>query len=142
MTKLLNHFKEDWLLFTETGFIAANQADEDASLKLFKAGAMLNPENSLPRVGFGYIHLHKLELKQAVKVFEEIIAVEPHNDMAKTFLGLCLGMMPNQADKGEKILEQTTKSKDPEIKQLSSTAIDFIEKFIKKTPGPAEKGRL
>ena len=141
MTTPWKHFKEDWLLFTESGFIAVNQADEDAALKLFKAGELLNPENTLPHVGFGYLHLHKLELKQAAKEFEQVIAQEPHNDMAKAFLGLCLGMMPNMADKGEKILEQTTKSKDPEIRQLSETAIDFVEKFIKKNPGPAGKGK-
>jgi tetratricopeptide (TPR) repeat protein len=140
MTTPWKQYKEDWLLFTESGFIAVNQADEDAALKLFKAGNMLNPENTLPRVGFGYLHLHKLELKQAVKEFEDILAKEPHNDMAKAFLGLCLGMMPNMADKGEKILEQTTKSHDPMIQQLSTTAIDFVERFIKKTPGPAGKG--
>jgi tetratricopeptide (TPR) repeat protein len=136
------HYKEDWLLFTEAGFIAVNQADEDAALKLFKAGDLLNPENTLPRVGFGYLHLHKLELKQAVKIFEKIIEEEPKNEMARTFLGLCLGMMPNMADKGEKILEQTTRSDDPEIRSLSMTAIDFVEKFIKKSPGPAGKGKL
>jgi hypothetical protein len=43
MTTPWKHFKEDWLLFTECGFIAVNQADEDAALKLFKAGEMLNP---------------------------------------------------------------------------------------------------
>ena len=141
MTIPWKQYKEDWLLFTESGFIAVNQADEDAALKLFKAGNMLNLENTLPRVGFGYLHLHKLELKQAMKVFEEILEKEPHNDMAKAFLGLCMGMMPNMVDKGEKILEQTTKSKDPMIQQLSSTAIDFVERFIKKTPGPAGKGK-
>jgi hypothetical protein len=140
MTKSpLKNIREDWLLFTEAGFIATNQADEDSALKLFKAGACCNPENSLPRIGFGYIHLHKLELKQAVKVFEEVLDVEPQNDMARTFLGLCTGMMPNQADKGEKILEETTKSRDPDIKQLSTVAINFIERFIKKSPGPAGK---
>lgn len=135
------HYKEDWLLFTESGFIAVNQADEDAAMKLFKAGALLSPENTLPQVGFGYLHLHKLELKQAVKVFEEVIEKESKNEMAKTFLGLCLGMMPNMADKGEKILEQTTRSNDPEIRQLAEMAIDFVEKFIKKTYGPAGKGK-
>lgn len=140
MTTLLKHFKEDWLLFTESGFIATNQADEDSAVKLFKAGELLNPESTLPRIGMGYLHLHKLELKQAVKAFEQVIEKEPHNEMAKAFLGLCLGMMPNMADKGEKILEETTKSKDPEIRQLSETAIDFVERFIKKSPGPAGKG--
>lgn len=141
MTTPWQKFKEDWLLFTEAGFIAVNQADEDAALKLFKAGNLLHPENALPRVGFGYLHLHKLELKQAVKEFEEVLAKEPHNEMAKAMLGLCLGMMPNMVDKGEKLLEQTNKSKDPMIQQLSSTAIHFVEKFVKKTPGPAGKGR-
>ena len=137
----LQKYKDDFVLLLESGFIAASQTDEDAAAKLFRAAQILQPENVMPKVGFGYIHLHKLELKQAVKAFEEILATEPHNDMAKTFLGLCMGLMPNQADKGEKILESTTRSRDPEIKQLSETAIDFIERFIKKTPGPAEKGR-
>lgn len=139
MTTPWKHYKEDWLLFTESGFIAVNQADEDAALKLFKAAEMLNPENTLPRVGFGYLHLHKLELKQAVKIFEGVIEKEPHNDMAKTFLGLCMGLMPNTIEKGEKILEQTMKSHDPMIKQLAGTAIEFVDKFIKKSPGPAGK---
>lgn len=131
------HYKEDWLLFTEAGFIAVNQADEDAALKLFKAAEMLNPANTLPRVGFGYLHLHKLELKQAVKMFEDVIAKEPDNEMAKAFLGLCMGLMPNMIDKGERILEQTLHSGDPMIQSLSRTAIDFVDQFIKKTPGPA-----
>lgn len=139
MTSPWKHFKEDWLLFTEAGYIAVNQADEDAALKLFKAAETLSPENTLPRVGFGYLHLHKLELKQAVKIFEEVLDKEPHNDMAKAFLGLCMGLMPNMVEKGEKILEQTLKSEDPMIKQLAGTAIDFVEKFIKKSPGPAGK---
>ncbi|HSX38083.1 MAG TPA: hypothetical protein VLE95_04550 [Chlamydiales bacterium] len=130
-------YKDDWLLFTEAGFIAVNQADEDAAFKLFKAGELLHPENTLPRIGFGYLHLHKLELKQAVQVFEAIIEKEPENDMAKTFLGLCLGMMPNATTKGETLLEQTARSKDPLIHQLSDTALHFIDKFVKKTPGPA-----
>lgn len=139
MTTPWKQYKEDWLLFTESGFIAVNQADEDAALKLFKAAEMLNPENTLPRVGFGYLHLHKLELKQAVKLFEGVIEKEPHNDMAKAFLGLCMGLMPNTIEKGEKILEQTMKSHDPMIKQLAGTAIEFVDKFIKKSPGPAGK---
>ncbi|MBI5272954.1 MAG: SctF chaperone SctG [Chlamydiia bacterium] len=139
MTKSWEHYKEDWLLFTEAGFIAVNQADEDAALKLFKAAELLHPDNTLPKVGFGYLHLHKLELKRAVKVFEEILEKEPNNEMAKTFLGICLGLMPNMVERGEKILEQTKKSHDPMIKTLASTAIDFVEKFVKKAPGPAER---
>ena len=52
-----------------------------------------------------------------------------------------MSMMPNQIDKGEKILEQTLKSKDPMIKKLAHTAIDFVEKFVKKSSGPAGKNK-
>lgn len=134
-------YKEDFILLAEAGFIAVNQADEDAALKLFKAAELLDPKNILPKLGFGYLHLHKLELKQAVKQFDEVLELDPNNEMAKAFKGLSLSMMPNTVDKGEKILEQTSKSKDPAIKQLASSAIDFIEKFIKKNPGPASKSK-
>jgi tetratricopeptide (TPR) repeat protein len=134
-------YKEDFLLLAEAGFIAVNQADEDAALKLFRAAELLNAKNILPKLGFGYLHLHKLELKQAVQCFEDVLAIDPHNDMAKAFMGLCLSMMPNSIEKGEKMLEQTLKSKDTEIKNLSSSAIDFVEKFIKKNPGPASKSK-
>lgn len=133
----LKKYLDDYILFLEAGYIAVNQADEDSALKLFKAAQACKPDNTLPKVGFGYLHLHKLELKQAVRMFEEVLEEEPHNDMAKTFLGLCMSMMPGQAEKGEKVLEQTLKSKDPMIKNLSHTAIDFIERFVKKKPGPA-----
>lgn len=135
----INKYKEDFILLAEAGFIAVNQADEDAALKLFKAAELLEPSNVLPKIGFGYLHLHKLELKQAVKYFEDVLEKDPHNDMAKAFLGLCMSMMPNTIDKGEKILEQTLKSKDPMIKKLAGSAIDFVERFVKKHPGPAGK---
>ena len=137
----MNKYKEDFILMVEAGFIAVNQADEDAALKLFRAAELLDAENALPQIGLGYLHLHKLELKQAVKAFEDVLAKEPNNDMAKAFLGLCVSMMPNSTEKGEKILEQTLKSKDPMIKRLAGSAIDFVEKFIKKPSGPAGKNK-
>jgi len=131
-------YKEDWILFLEAGFIAVNQADEDAALKLFKAAEMLNPENSMPKVGIGYLHLHKLELKQAAKMFEEVLEKEPKNEMARAFLGISMSLAPTSMEKGERILQQTHKSHDPLIKKLSDTAIDFAEKFLKKAPSPAQ----
>lgn len=138
---VIKKYKEDFILFAEAGFIAVNQADEDAALKLFRAAELLDPSNILPKIGFGYLHLHKLELKQAVKNFEEVLHKDPHNDMAKAFMGLCLSMMPSTIEKGEKILEQTCKSKDPQIKKMSNSAIDFVERFVKKSPGPAGKSK-
>lgn len=131
-------YKEDWILFLEAGFIAVNHADEDAALKLFKAAELLHPDSVLPKVGIGYLHLHKLELKQAVKSFEEVLEKDPKNEMAKAFLGICMSLNPTSLDKGEKILTQTLKSDDPMIKKLSDTAIDFAEKFLKKAPTPVQ----
>ncbi len=137
----IKKYKQDYILFLEAGFIAVNQADEDSALKLFKAAHLLDPENTLPKVGFGYLHLHKLELTQAVQIFEEVLKQEPKNEMAKALLGLCMSLSPNQVEKGEKILAQTCKSKDSLIKQLSDSAINFVEKFVKKTPGPVGKSK-
>ena len=131
-------YKEDWLLFLESGFIAVNQADEDAATKLFKAAELLNPDSTLPKVGMGYLHLHKLELKQACQMFEEVLAKEPQNEMVKALLGISMSLAPTSLDKGEKILHQTVKSENAMIQKLSDTAINFAEKFLKKAPSPAQ----
>lgn len=129
----LDKYKDQYLLLVEAGFIAVNQADEDAAVKLFRASELLNPENTLPKVGLGYMHLCKLELKQACKLFDEVLAKEPQNEMAKAFLGLSLSLSPNEVTKGEKILEEVAqKAKDPGVKTLANTAIDFVERFVKK----------
>ena len=132
----LKHYKEDFFLFVEAGFIAVNQADEDAALKLFRAAELLNPEHSLPKIGVGYLHLHKLELKQACKAFQGVLDEQPDNEMATAFLGLCMGLSPTQVSEGEKLLEKSSKSKDPLIKRLGVSALEFVDKFVKKTPGP------
>jgi hypothetical protein len=134
-------YKDDFLLLLEAGFIAVNQADEDASLKLFKAAELLNPDNTLPTVGFGYLHLHKLELPQAIACFEKVLHKEPHNEMARALLGICMSLSPKQLVDGEKILGETVQSKDPMIRNLSSTAMQFVDKFVKTTPGPASGKR-
>ena len=131
-------YKDDFILFLEAGFIAVNQADEDSALKLFEAAELLDPKNSLIKIGKGYLHLHKLELKQAIDIFEKILKKEPDSEMAKVFLGIALSWTPTDTMKGEKILEETKKSNDKPIKDLSKTALDFVENFIKKEPTPAE----
>ena len=133
--------KDQFLLLAEAGFIAINQSDEDAAIKLFKASELLDPDNLLPRIGMGYMHLCKLELKQAVKYFEEILVKDPHNEMARAFLGLSLSLNPAELAKGEKVLEEAAeKSKDLMIKNLAVSALEFVEKFVKKAPSPATIG--
>ncbi len=135
----LQTYKSDLLLFIEAGFIAVNQFDEDASSKLFKAAALLDPTNALPEIGVGYTHLCKLELKQACKLFSELLEKDPNNEMARTLLGLSYALNPTETTKGEKLLEEAVRSaKDPMIKNLSASALDFVHRFVKKTPTPLQ----
>ncbi len=132
-------YKEHFILLAEAGFIAVNQGDEDAAVKLFKAAELLDPQNLLPQIGMGYIHFCKLELKQAVVIFDKILAADPNNEMAKTFRGLALALNPTELAKGEKVLEEAAqKSHDPNVKTLAQSALDFVEKFVKKAPTPTQ----
>ncbi len=135
----LQTYKDDFVLLLETGFIAAGQTDEDAAKKLFRAAELLSPKNQLPRVGYGYIHLLKLELKQAIKMFEEVLKAEPENHMAKALLGLSTSLTIKDAEKGEKIMEDALKhTKDSHVKNMAQTGIEFVEKYVKKQPTPVQ----
>lgn len=135
----LQQYKEDYFLLVESGFIAVNQFDEDAAIKLFKAAELLNPDNSLPQLGMGYLHLCKLELKQASNAFSTVLEKEPSNEMAKALLGLTRSLNPAESANGEKALEETVKSAhDPVVKHLATTALDFVNKFVKKNPTPTQ----
>ncbi|NGX51536.1 MAG: hypothetical protein K1060chlam2_01405, partial [Chlamydiae bacterium] len=92
----LSKYDDDFFLFLEAGFMAVNQADEDAAVKLFKACELLREENSLCKIGMGYMNLHKLELKTACQYFDEVLKKEPDNDMAQTFLGIAYALSPDQ----------------------------------------------
>jgi hypothetical protein len=59
--------------------------------------------------------------------------------MAKALLGLSTSLTIKDADKGEKLLEEAMKgSKDPYIKNMAQTGIEFVEKFVKKQPTPVQ----
>ncbi len=132
----LEQYTQDFGLLVEAGFIAVNQADEDAAVRLFKASALLRPTSLLPKIGYGYLHLHKLELKQACKNFEEILKEEPTNEIAKALLGLCMSLQPTSLDQGAELLEETLHSENPLVKQLSHTALNFVDKFVRKEAPP------
>jgi hypothetical protein len=140
----LELYQEDLTTLVEAGFIAVNQSDEDSALKIFKAVEVLQPDHFMPKLGRGYLHLCKLELKQAAKIFSDVLEKEPENEVAKAFLGLCLSLNPKEADKGTEILKAAgSETKNPMLKNLTSQAISFVEKFVKKEPtptqGPAKK---
>lgn len=135
---MLDEYKDDFLLLVEAGFIAINQTDEDAAIKLFNAARILDKTSPLIKIGFGYLALHKLELKKAIQAFEEVLKKDPKNDMARAFLGIAISMTPKNMVKGEQLLEETLKSDDKEVKKLAGIALDFVDKFIKKEPTPVE----
>ncbi|MBN2478901.1 MAG: hypothetical protein JXA94_01605 [Parachlamydiales bacterium] len=135
---LIDDYKKDYLLLLEAGYIAINQLDEDSAVKLFKAATILDKDNPLNKIGIGYLHLHKLELKKSVEAFEDVLKKDPNNEMAKTFLGIALSMSSKEMLKGEKILQDTLKSDDKGIRKLAGTALDFIDRFVKKEPTPVE----
>ncbi len=135
----LTEYGKDFILLAEAGFIAVNQSDEDSAIKLFQAAALLNPENSLPTIGMGYLYLHKLQIKKACDLFEKVLKEEPHNEMVKSFLGLCLVFSSSKVTKGEKILEETLHSGDKMVRNLSESALKFVETFVKKPSSPMER---
>ena len=138
----LDQFKDHFVLLCEAGFIAINQADEDAAIKLFKAAELLNSKSQLPRIGMGYLHFHKLELKKAAIIFESVLEADPSNDMARTFLGMVLSLSPDMIAEGEKILaEVAEKSQDSQVQNVATTTMGFVNQFVKKTgtPQPAAK---
>ena len=132
MSNLKEKYQDEFILFLEAGFIAVNHADEDAAKKLFAASSLLKPESVLNLVGMGYMHLCKLELKNAENMFKKVLEIDPSNDMARTFLGITMSMSPKQGSEGEKMLEELAKSGNPEVKHLSKDALSFVDQFVKK----------
>lgn len=135
---ILDEYKQDYILLLEAGFIAVNQTDEDAAVKIFKAAEAIDKTNQLTKIGMGYLALHKLELKKAISIFEEVLKKEPKNDMAKAFLGIAISLSPKDILKGEKLLHETLQSDDQSIKKLAGIALEFVDKFVKKEPTPVE----
>ncbi|MCH9617363.1 MAG: hypothetical protein SP4CHLAM5_09710 [Chlamydiia bacterium] len=131
--KTISECDKDYFLFLEAGFVAVNNTDEDSALKLFMATQTLRPDNHFYKIGFGYMHMCKLELKQAEEMFESVLKADPKNEMAMSFLAICRSMMPGKVSEGEKMLEGIGKeSADSDIKELVNRSRDFIDKFVKK----------
>lgn len=130
-------FKEDFSLLIEAGFVAVKQLDETSARRIFQAAQVLSHTSTAPQIGLGYISLNKLELKEATKIFEEVLAKEPENYLAQTFLGICFILTKPKRKKGEKlILEAIEKSNSPTIKSLGTVSLEWAEKDLKKKEAP------
>jgi len=135
----MQKYKDDFITLVESGFIAAHQADEDAAMKLFRASQLLRPDSMMPKIGQGYVHLLKLELKQANSLFDQVLHADPNNQMARALLGLGTAFTTKEVEKGEKLLQEALKkTDDPTVKNMAKTAIEFIDKYVKKTPTPVQ----
>lgn len=130
----IHEFKDDFSLFIEAGFVAVKQLDEMSAKRLFEAAQLLNPHSTAPQIGLGYIALNKLQLKEASQIFETIVAKEPANHLAETFLGICYLLNKQKRKKGEKMIhEAMEKTTDQTIKNLGLISLEWAEKDLKQT---------
>lgn len=137
---MLNRYKDQFTLFLELGFIAVNHADESSAVKLFTAAEMLRPDEVLTVIGFGYLHLCKLEVKSAIDMFEKALKKEPNNPIAKSLLGFCFALTPDHVKEGTKLLEDMkAQANSKDIKELDNVLLGFVDKFVKKEPSSSHK---
>lgn len=130
-------FKEDFPLLIEAGFVAVKQLDETSASRIFKAAQVISPNSTAPQIGLGYIALNKLEIKEATKIFEEVLKKEPENYLAQTFLGMCFLLTKPKRKKGEKLIrEAIEKTSDPTIKNLGEISLEWAEKDLTKKESP------
>lgn len=133
----VDEFKEDFALLIEAGFIAVKQLDETSATRIFHAAQVISPTSTAPKIGLGYIALNKLEVKEATRIFEEVMAQEPDNHLAQTFLGICFLLTKPKRKKGEKLIQEAmVKTKDPTIKNLGEISLEWAEKDLKKKEAP------
>lgn len=129
----LEEFDEDFSMFIEAGFVAANQLDEVSAKFIFTAAQTLRPDSTAPQIGFGFIALNKLEVKEASKIFTQVVTKEPDNHLAQTMLGMCYLLIPEQREKGEALINEIlTKTDDPSTINLAQVALEWSQKDLKK----------
>jgi lipopolysaccharide biosynthesis regulator YciM len=131
-------FKEDLALLIEAGFIAVKQCDEISARRIFEAAQLLNPGSTAPQIGIGYIALNKLEVKEATRIYESVVEIEPDHYLAQTFLGICYLLTKGKVKKGEKLIEMAMeKTTDPTVKNLGIVSLEWAKKDLeKKSKGP------
>ena len=130
---LLDYFKEDFALFIEAGFVAVKQLDEIAARRLFKSAELLHPDNPASQLGLGYIALHKLQVNEAIKIFEGILKKEPDHYLAQALLGICYMMTKGKMKQGEKmVLDAKSKCDNPTVKKLADVCLDWANNDLKK----------
>jgi hypothetical protein len=128
-------YSQDVSMLVELGLVAIKQGDEESAKKLFNAVGILDPENLTKKMGFGLIAIHKLDILEAVKHFDEVVKIEPKNARAIGFLAFAhmLGIVnqtfKNTADQLKKTNELAQLAielaDDESTKQLAQSILDW-----------------
>lgn len=137
MNDKLEQFRSDFSMLIEAGFVAVKQLDEISAQRIFIAAQTISPNSTAPQIGLGYIALNKLDLKEAIRLFDAVVKKEPENDLAQTFYGICLLLNKEKRQDGEKLIQKImARSDDPTIKALGETSLEWAEKDLKKMKAP------
>src|ERR1700722_9940537 len=101
----LQDFKSDLPLLVEMGLIAIKQGDEESAKKLFNSVSVIDPASTMKKMGYGLIAIHKMDIKNGINLFEEILQVEPTNYRAQAFLGFAylLSTLKEETAKEDKL---------------------------------------
>jgi hypothetical protein len=133
MSQLIEELKEDFPLLIEAGFVAVKQLDGISSHRIFQAAQTISPNSTAPKIGMGYIALNKLEVKEATRIFEEVVEQEPKNWLAQTFLGICYLLSKTQRKKGKKLIHEAIgQTDDPTVKNLGEISLEWCDKDLEK----------
>jgi tetratricopeptide (TPR) repeat protein len=146
----LQDFRDDLPLLVETGLIAIKQGDEESAKKLFNAIGVIDPQNLAKKMGYGLIALHKMDIGNAQKSFNEILSVEQTNWRAQAFLAFSyiLSVLQDGSDKekvealrkaAELAQEVVEKSDAPTTQQLAQSLLDWEKELMGKV---ADSGPL
>ncbi len=139
--KVFESFQEDFGLLIQAGFVAIQQLDEPGARKLFEAAKLLRPESSAPDIGFGYIHLNKMEHQKANEIFCEIVTKEPENHLAQVFYGMTMMMNEETQKDGEAVVSKAiAKTDDQAVVNLGKAALEWSSNDLKREKAPFFEG--
>jgi hypothetical protein len=110
---------------------------------LFNAVGIIDPQNMAKKMGYGLISLHKMDIRNAQKSFNEILAVEQTNWRAQAFLAFSyiLSVLQdgsneekiNALRKGAELSQEVLEKSDaPTTRQLAQSLLDWEKELMQK----------
>ncbi len=133
MDSAFGSLDQDFPLLVEAGLVAIRQQDEDSAMSCLTAAMLLRPKHSAPYIGFGYLHLNKLDTENALAYFEKALERDAENMLAKSFLAICYLLNPDRQEEGRADLNKIlNKNPEAEVEQLCKQALMWHEKDLTK----------